>query len=157
LSRGLLYADTAVERFRVRELAADLDGLDDVVARCRPTASLGCRTRVRLPDRRSRLSPSAPTDFQLPHPEAHNERVGVMSDHELSLEESDARRREAIAAAEQAVLELVKQTKAASPQELRNALVHANLDVDPATLRTALLRLLNQGLFGERHTAAAAQ
>jgi predicted transcriptional regulator len=81
-----------------------------------------------------------------------------MGEHELSLEESDARRREEIAAAEQAVLALIEQTKAASPQELRNALAHADLGVDQATLRTALLRLLSQGrLFGERHAAATAQ
>lgn len=82
----------------------------------------------------------------------------MMANHELSLEESDARRREEIAAAERAVLALIEEKKPSSPQELRDALVHADLGVDQATLRTALLRLLNQGgLFGERHTAAAAR
>ena len=81
-----------------------------------------------------------------------------MGDHEMSLEESDARRREEIAAAEEAVLALIEEKKPTSPQQLRDALVHAELGIDQATLRTALLRLLNEGqLFGERHTAAAAQ
>jgi len=80
-------------------------------------------------------------------------------EQELSLEESDALRREAIAAAEQAVLDVVEETKPSSPQELRNALAHANLNLDQAMLRTALLRLLSQGRleFTSRHTAAAAQ
>jgi predicted transcriptional regulator len=81
-----------------------------------------------------------------------------MTDYELSLEQSDAKRREAIAAAEEAVLALVEQAKPSSPQELRSALADAELDFDQATLRTALLRLLNQGrVFGDRQAAAAAQ
>jgi predicted transcriptional regulator len=85
--------------------------------------------------------------------------MGVMAEHEyeLSLEESDRRRREVIAAAEQAVLEIVDQMKPASAYELRTALAAADLNVDQAVLRTALLRLLDQGriAFSARHTAAA--
>ena len=81
-----------------------------------------------------------------------------MADGELTLEESDARRREQLAAAEEAVLALVQEKKPSSPQELRNTLAHADLGLDQAILRTAVLRLLSQGrLFGERRTAAAAQ
>jgi hypothetical protein len=63
--------------------------------------------------------------------------------HDVTLAERDQAIREAIAAAEQAVLRVVEEEQPTSLSELRAALERTDLNIDRSLIRTAILRLLN--------------
>jgi hypothetical protein len=63
---------------------------------------------------------------------------------ETSLEEQDRATREAISAAEEAILRLIEDQRIESFSALRVALDEADLGIDRSFVRTALLRLLDR-------------
>jgi len=80
------------------------------------------------------------------------------NEHETPIEAREEADREAIAAAEQAVLDVFAQANPQSLQDLRRALADSQVSVDRSLLRLAVWRLLNSNrlqLSDDRRLAAA--